>query len=104
MVIVALMSLRDHIVITVRNEVHDMSMLFRRLSYVRVYPRRVSLKETAAKREDGECVICQEDFRAGERCIVLPCNKEYPHIFHKDCIMPWISNHDTCPTCRGSIR
>lgn len=26
------------------------------------------------------------------------------HKFHKNCITPWLSEHHTCPVCRGEIR
>jgi hypothetical protein len=51
----------------------------------------------------GDCAICQEDFAIGDEYITLQCNPTHPHCFHKDCIQPWLSGHDTCPTCRGKV-
>lgn len=51
--------------------------------------------------EDGiVCMICLEPFEKGE---LVSWSKEMKcrHIFHKDCIHPWLMNHEDCPTCRN---
>jgi E3 ubiquitin-protein ligase RNF115/126 len=61
-------------------------------------PRR---KVTADLMADGkvECSICMEDLEIGAEITVLPCD----HLFHPDCIKPWLLTHDTCPHCRKPI-
>ena len=47
------------------------------------------------------CGICYVDFEENDKIIELPCK----HIFHTECIMPWIKNyHHICPTCKLDIR
>ncbi|XP_062338431.1 E3 ubiquitin-protein ligase RNF126 isoform X2 [Osmerus eperlanus] len=46
-----------------------------------------------------ECSVCKEDYSLGENVRQLPCN----HLFHNDCIVPWLEQHDTCPVCRKSL-
>ena len=51
---------------------------------------------------DGEkknCVICLEDFKVGEKVIILPCI----HIFHSKCIKSWFSGKDECPICKFKL-
>ena len=45
------------------------------------------------------CIICLEDFRNGDEVIFLPCL----HIFHKNCILEWLRNHDDCPVCKNKV-
>ncbi|KAL0480138.1 E3 ubiquitin-protein ligase RING1-like, partial [Acrasis kona] len=46
------------------------------------------------------CNVCIEDYESCEGDLVqLPCE----HVFHKDCIIPWITEHNTCPTCRYEL-
>jgi len=47
------------------------------------------------------CVICSENFKNGDKVIVLPCNNH--HIFHGSCIRAWIQNKTICPMCRKDL-
>ncbi|XP_039013555.1 E3 ubiquitin-protein ligase RDUF2-like [Hibiscus syriacus] len=47
--------------------------------------------------EDGKrCAVCLEDFEARENVRVTPCN----HMFHEECILPWVKDRGDCPVCR----
>ena len=59
--------------------------------------RRYTVTEN--KPDATECTVCMEPPSSGDSCVELPCG----HRFHSDCIKPWFSAHDTCPTCRRSI-
>lgn len=51
-------------------------------------------------KEQCECTICCEDYEDDDRVIILPCD----HIFHNNCIIPWIQNSSTkCPICHAEI-
>lgn len=45
------------------------------------------------------CPICQVEYEIGDKVKQLPCN----HMFHQDCILPWLSKTNTCPLCRHEL-
>jgi hypothetical protein len=51
-----------------------------------------------AVREDV-CSVCISTINVGDECIITDCN----HMFHLDCINPWLNNHHTCPNCRANL-
>ncbi|XP_078356317.1 E3 ubiquitin-protein ligase RNF126-like [Oculina patagonica] len=46
-----------------------------------------------------DCAVCQDKLTLGEEVRQLPCR----HLFHFDCIQPWLKLHDSCPICRVSL-
>ncbi|KAI4314151.1 hypothetical protein L6164_027086 [Bauhinia variegata] len=46
--------------------------------------------------EDGECVICLEEWEAGNVAKKMPCE----HKFHPNCIEKWLGIHGSCLVCR----
>jgi hypothetical protein len=49
--------------------------------------------------EDSSCSICLSDYQQGEELRYLPCN----HVFHSECILPWLKTNKTCPMCKAEI-
>ena len=45
------------------------------------------------------CSVCKEEFELRNKLINLPCK----HTFHEDCIMPWLKERNSCPTCRFEL-
>lgn len=45
------------------------------------------------------CPICTEEFEMNEPAKKLPCD----HLFHIDCILPWLKRHCSCPMCREEL-
>jgi hypothetical protein len=45
------------------------------------------------------CGVCLDEFALQDKLIQLPCQ----HIFHLDCVKPWLTQHNTCPTCRFEL-
>jgi len=49
--------------------------------------------------EIAECSVCKEEFKKNDEVHKLPCK----HVFHPDCIIPWLKQHNSCPTCRYEL-
>ena len=60
--------------------------------------KRVSPKDC----QDQKCPVCVEDFSSkdsGSQVLEMPCG----HKFCEECLLPWLSEHHNCPTCRKEI-
>lgn len=52
-----------------------------------------------AKNNCSTCTICQEELKLSELVKKLSCS----HLYHENCIDPWLSVRNTCPVCREVI-
>ena len=62
-----------------------------------VISRLKTRKATASDCKD--CAVCQDQIKEEEDVTELPCG----HIYHKDCVVPWLQRHANCPICRSEI-
>jgi E3 ubiquitin-protein ligase RNF115/126 len=62
-------------------------------------PLRKVSKEIICKEGIQECSVCKEEFKEEEDVKEMPCK----HLFHNDCLLPWLKQHNSCPTCRFEL-
>lgn len=59
-----------------------------------------AMEDTSAMRTTASCCsICLADYRDADVVRLLP---ECGHLFHVDCVDPWLRTRPTCPVCRAS--
>ena len=56
------------------------------------------------KGENGQneaptCAVCCDNIQIGKKGMFMPCG----HIYHQDCLEPWLQTNNTCPVCRYEL-
>ncbi|KAH7649798.1 ring domain [Cryptosporidium bovis] len=68
-------------------------------------PRETVSESNIAKiKLGGPCAVCQDEYNVGDEVMGLTRDVEVcPHIFHVNCLMPWLNQHNSCPVCRFEL-
>lgn len=59
----------------------------------------VEILDVVSVPDDVACAVCKNDILLGEEGKQLPCF----HLFHGECILPWLQIRNTCPLCRYEL-
>ena len=53
--------------------------------------------------DDGDCSICLSELDMDGVGLAAPVTLPCGHVFHCDCVLPWLAKDHSCPLCRGSL-
>ena len=56
-------------------------------------------KKVGLKMEPPSCTVCCDNITVGSKGMFMPCG----HVYHPDCLTPWLESNNTCPVCRFEL-
>ncbi|XP_020593643.1 E3 ubiquitin-protein ligase RING1-like [Phalaenopsis equestris] len=68
-------------------------------SALEALPSRQVSAEMVSGDKKAYCVVCVDAFEIGDEAMWMPCK----HFYHKNCIVPWLKLHNSCPVCRHEL-
>ncbi|CAN8288382.1 unnamed protein product [Cochlearia groenlandica] len=59
----------------------------------------VKVDKEILESEMNQCAVCIDEFEYGVFAKEMPCK----HVYHRDCLLPWLKLHSSCPVCRHEL-
>jgi E3 ubiquitin-protein ligase RNF115/126 len=68
-------------------------------SLEKIIVTKENLNDIIKEEGSDNCSVCKDIFEIHQKIIKLTCK----HIFHDECILPWLKERNSCPTCRFEL-
>tara|TARA_B110000285_G_C14806279_1_gene459860 strand:+ start:338 stop:661 length:324 start_codon:yes stop_codon:yes gene_type:complete len=62
-------------------------------------PGGLRAKKGKKELEPPTCAVCCEQIKLQTKGMFMPCG----HIYHPDCLKPWLETNNSCPICRFEL-
>lgn len=59
----------------------------------------IILSQEHLSTDTSHCAVCKDEFELSLEVKQMPCK----HLYHPDCILPWLAQHNSCPVCRFEL-
>lgn len=70
-----------------------------KLPIIKIEPKHCKKLAGINNYEPPSCTVCVESIAMLTKGMFMPCG----HIFHPDCLKPWLESQNTCPVCRYEL-
>ena len=69
------------------------------LPIVKIADKHCKKQQGTNKLEPPCCTVCCENIELATKGMFMPCG----HVYHPDCLKPWLEQNNTCPICRFDL-
>eukprot|EP00340_Litonotus_pictus_P004670 CAMPEP_0170527384 /NCGR_PEP_ID=MMETSP0209-20121228/12861_1 /TAXON_ID=665100 ORGANISM="Litonotus pictus, Strain P1" /NCGR_SAMPLE_ID=MMETSP0209 /ASSEMBLY_ACC=CAM_ASM_000301 /LENGTH=149 /DNA_ID=CAMNT_0010817873 /DNA_START=215 /DNA_END=661 /DNA_ORIENTATION=- len=67
---------------------------------VKITVNKENQEEVCKMAGESCCSVCKDDYEIESVLLKLPCS----HFFHEGCLLPWLKERNSCPTCRFELK